>query len=171
MAHLVRSSGITSDSWQLHKTPEDLAAALSGETTAGVLTPLPLWLASRDTLAGKGAPLGVWLEATDDLKDLVPDLPRLELIAVNFARFSDGRGYSLARLLRARYGYQGELRAVGDVLLDQLFYMMRVGFDAYALRDDQDPLAAGAALRAFTASYQAGADQPLPLFRQRQAVV
>ena len=102
-------------------------------------------------------------------RELLDCFPRLELIAVNFARFSDGRGYSLARLLRGRYGYRGELRAVGDVLLDQLFYLMRVGFDAYALRDDQDPLAAGAALRTFSASYQAGADQPLPLFRQRRA--
>ena len=169
MAHLVRSPGITSDSWRLHKTPQALAAALSGESTAGVLIPLPIWLASRNTLAGQERRLGVWLEAHDDLRDLVPDLPQLELIAVNFARFSDGRGYSLARLLRGRYGYKGELRAVGDVLLDQLFYLMRVGFDAYALRDDQDPLAAGAALRAFSASYQAGADQTLPLFRQRQA--
>ena len=169
MAHLVRSSGITSDSWRLHKTPEALAAALPEEPTTGVLIPLPLWLASRDTLTRK-AGVGVWLEASDDLKDLVPDLPRLELIAVNFPRFSDGRGYSIARLLRGRHGYKGELRAVGDILLDQLFYLMRVGFDAYALRDDQDPLAAGAALRAFSASYQAGADQPLPLFRQRQAL-
>ena len=171
MAHLVRSSGIKSDSWQLHKTPEALAAALSDEVGAGVLVPLPLWLASRNALAEKDRRLGVWLEAHDDLKDLVPDLPRLELIAVNFARFSDGRGYSLGRLLRGRHGYKGELRAVGDVLLDQLFYLMRVGFDAYALRDDQDPLAAGAALRAFSASYQAGADQPLPLFRHRQVAV
>ena len=170
MTHLVRSNGITSNSWPLHKTPATLAAALSGGATEGVLIPLPLWLASRDTLAGEERHLGVWLEAHDDLKDLVPDIPRLELIAVNFARFSDGRGYSLARLLRGRYGYKRELRAVGDILLDQLFYLMRVGFDAYALRDDQDPLAAGAALRAFSVSYQAGADQPLPLFRQRQAL-
>ena len=132
---------------------------------------LPLWLASRDQFAGKALPLGIWLEAHDDLKDVVPDLPRFELVAVNFARFSDGRGYSIARLLRGRYGYKGELRAVGDVLLDQLFYLMRVGFDAYALRDDQDPLAAGAALRAFSVSYQGGADQPLPLFRQRQSAL
>jgi len=112
--------------------------------------------------------LGILLEATDDPQDLAPDLPRIELIAVQFARFTDGRGYSIARLLRGRFGYQGELRAVGDVLLDQLYYMKRVGFDAFALRDDQDPLAAAAALSAFTTGYQAGADEP-PLFRRRQA--
>jgi uncharacterized protein (DUF934 family) len=172
MAHLVRSTEIASDSWQLLDTPEALTAALALDAAdaRGALIPLPLWLASRDACRGTQLRLGVQLEATDDPEDLVPDLARLELIAVSFKRFTDGRGYSIARLLRARYGYRGELRAVGDVLIDQLFYLMRVGFDAYALREDQEPAAVAAALRAFSTSYQAGADEPLPLFRRRHAV-
>ena len=172
MAHLVRNTEITSDSWQLLETSEALSAALSLDAgkAPGALIPLPLWLASREPCRASHLRLGVQLEATDDPEDLVPDLGRLELLAVNFKRFTDGRGYSTARLLRARWGYRGELRAVGDVLIDQLFYLMRVGFDAYALRDDQDPHAVAAALRAFSTSYQAGADEPLPLFRRRHAV-
>ena len=172
MAHLVRNAEITSDSWQLLDTPEALIAALSRDATkaADVLIPMPLWLASRDACRGAQLRLGVWLEAQDDPEDLIADLARLDLIAVNFKRFTDGRGYSIARLLRARYGYRGELRAVGDILIDQIFYLMRVGFDAYALRDDQDPLAVPAALRAFSTSYQSGADEPLPLFRRRHSV-
>ena len=171
MAHLVRNAEIASDSWQLLETPEAVAAALSC-TSQGVpdaFMPLPLWLASREAVQGKPMRLGVLLEANDDPQGLAPDLSRVALIAVNFARFTDGRGYSIARLLRGRYGYQRELRAVGDVLLDQLYYMKRVGFDAFALRDDQDPLAATAALHAFTTGYQGSADEALPLFRRRQA--
>ena len=169
MAHLVRSAETKSDCWKLLDTPEALTGALSSgaDRDAGALIPLPLWLASRDAFAARQLRIGILLEADDDPRDLLPDIARLELIAVNFKRFTDGRGYSIARLLRARYGYRGELRAVGDILLDQLFYLMRVGFDAYALRDDQDPAAAQAALRAFSTSYQAGADDALPLFRRR----
>ena len=172
MAYLVRNTEIESDSWRLLESPEALSAALTLEASQapGALLPLPLWRASRDACRGTPLRFGVQLEATDDPEDLLSDLGRLELIAVNFKRFTDGRGYSIARLLRARWGYRGELRAVGDILIDQLFYLMRVGFDAYALRDDQDPLAVAAALRAFSTSYQSGADEPLPLFRRRHAV-
>ena len=172
MAHLVRNAEITSDCWQLLESAEALAAFLSEstESSLGVLVPLPVWLAARESLNDLPVRFGIRLEGHDDPQVLIADLPRIELIAVNFPRFTDGRGYSIARQLRGRYGYRGELRAVGDILLDQLFYLMRVGFDAYALRDDQDPNAAATALRAFSMPYQPGADHPLPLFRRRQAL-
>ena len=87
------------------------------------------------------------------------------LIAVNFPRFVDGRGYSIA-LLRERYGYSGELRAIGDVLPDQLQFMKRCGFDAFALRPDKDATKA-ARLNFFSQTYQAAADTDVPLFRRR----
>jgi hypothetical protein len=87
------------------------------------------------------------------------------VIGVNFPKFTDGRSYSSARLLRERYGYAGEIRAIGDVLQDQLFYMRRCGIDAYALRADKDIDKALAGLRVFSETYQAAADQPQPLFR------
>lgn len=100
-------------------------------------------------------------------RSIIDDLQHFQVIALNFPVFSDGRNYSNARLLRDRYGYQGELRSIGDVLRDQLFFMHRCGFDAYALREDHDPHAALASLQDFSEVYQAATDQPLPLFRRR----
>jgi uncharacterized protein (DUF934 family) len=81
----------------------------------------------------------VWLGPDDDVAPLLPWLATLPLIAIRFPVFTDGRGYSLARLLRGRHGYAGELRAVGDVLRDQLYFLQRCGFDSFALRADQPP--------------------------------
>jgi uncharacterized protein (DUF934 family) len=94
----------------------------------------------------------VRLEPGDD-----PGAVALEGVArveVNFPKFGDGRGYSIARLLRERYGYKGELRAVGHITRDLLYFMERVGFDAYELREGEDPVEALAGLRAFSAAYQ-----------------
>jgi uncharacterized protein (DUF934 family) len=88
---------------------------------------------------------------------------------VNFPKFNDGRGFSIGRLLRERYGFRGELRAIGDVLRDQLFFLARCGFDAFALRDDQDVDEALGAFADFSEAYQPALDQPVPLFRRRLA--
>ena len=97
---------------------------------------------------------------------LANDFDQLALIAVRFPKFTDGRGYSIARLLR-RLGWKGELRAVGDVLRDQLFYMTRCGFDAFALRDDQDPQVALTAFSDFTVPYQPAIDDGVRLGEAR----
>ena len=89
------------------------------------------------------------------------------VIAVNFPKFSDGRGYSIGRLLRERYGYQGELRAVGEVARDHLHAMAQCGFDAFQLREGEDPQEALKAFGDFSEQYQATAAQPAPLFRRR----
>jgi uncharacterized protein (DUF934 family) len=89
------------------------------------------------------------------------------LVALNFPEFKDGRPYSSARELRQRWRYQGEIRAVGDVLRDQLFFMKRCGFDAFLLREDQNLDAALSAFHDFQDAYQPGIIQPLPLFRRR----
>jgi uncharacterized protein (DUF934 family) len=112
--------------------------------------------------------LGVWLDSHEDPEALADDLDRLSLVAVNFPKFTDGRGYSIARLLRERYHYQGEIRAIGDVLQDQLFYMQRCGIDAYALRADKDIEKALAGLSVFSETYQAAVDQSEPLFLRRR---
>jgi uncharacterized protein (DUF934 family) len=123
--------------------------------------PLATWLAG-DPEAG----FGVWLAPADDPTTLAPHLSLVPLIAVDFPTFSDGRGYSLAALLR-RLGYRGELRAIGDVLVDQVYMLRRVGFSSFAMRTDQDEGAAAAALQTFSEAYQAAADQELPYFRRR----
>ena len=107
----------------------------------------------------------VRLEPTDDPAEV--SLEGVSRIEVNFPKFGDGRGYSIARLLRTRYGYRGELRAVGHITRDLLFFMESCGFDAYELREGEDPHEALAAFEDFSESYQASVARPLPLFRRR----
>ncbi len=107
------------------------------------------------------------LEPTDDPALLAGAVGLARVIAVNFPKFGDGRGYSIARLLRERYGYKGELRAVGEVARDHLQAMSRCGFDAFQLREGEDVQEALAAFDDFSDSYQATAAQPQPLFRRR----
>jgi uncharacterized protein (DUF934 family) len=107
------------------------------------------------------------LEPGDDPGTLVGSLERLRVVAVNFPKFGDGRGYSIARLLRERYGYRGELRAIGQVARDHLYFMAQCGFDAFQLREGEDPQEALAAFKDFSEAYQASAARPEPLFRRR----
>jgi len=103
----------------------------------------------------------------DEPATVAEDLKLFGLVAVAFPHFTDGRGYSIARLLRERYGWRGELRAVGDIQRDQLHYLARCGCDAFLLRDGEDVESALTAFRDFSDAYQAAVDQPLPLFRRR----
>ena len=107
------------------------------------------------------------LEPTDDPASIADRLGRVARVEVNFPMFGDGRGFSIARLLRERYGYKGELRAVGEVVRDHLFYMESCGFDAFLLRDGEDPVEALTGFEDFSESYQASVARPLPLFRRR----
>ena len=107
------------------------------------------------------------LEPGDDPARVADRLGAAARVEVNFPSFTDGRGYSIARLLRERYAYQGELRAVGDVQRDHLFYLSRCGFDAFLLRDGQDAEESLCALHDFSEAYQASVERPEPLFRRR----
>lgn len=105
---------------------------------------------------------------SDETADLIAeDCQFFARIDIDFPKFADGRGYSAARLLRERYGYQGELRSVGDVLIDQLFFMARCGFTSFALRDDQIIDDAIQAFASFSICYQNDANDQRPLFRRR----
>jgi uncharacterized protein (DUF934 family) len=108
------------------------------------------------------------LEAGDDPGALADALGRLNVIAVRFPAFGDGRGYSIGRLLRERYGYRGELRALGAVARDHLYFLAQCGFDAFELRAGEDPDEALAAFNDFSEAYQATAARPQPLFRRRR---
>jgi len=109
----------------------------------------------------------VRLEPADDPASVADRLDRVARIEVNFPKFGDGRGYSIARLLRERYGYKGELRAVGHITRDNLFFMESCGFDAFELREGEDAHQALAAFGDFSEAYQASVKRPLPLFRRR----
>jgi uncharacterized protein (DUF934 family) len=150
---------IVEDAWTLF---ED-GAAWSGEPSA--LIPLATALEQPQRLLA-AAPAGVWLSPTDEPEQVVPLFASIELIAVRFPVLGDGRGYSTAALLRNRHGWRGELRAIDDVLRDQLFFMRRVGFDSFALRADRNIEEAVASLSDFTDSYQGSVEPALPAFRR-----
>jgi uncharacterized protein (DUF934 family) len=122
---------------------------------------------ATDAVAEADAPEVLRLEPADDPAKFADRLGAVARIEVNFPSFTDGRGYSIARLLRERHGYDGELRAVGDVQRDQLYYLARCGFDAFLLRKDEDAGDALAAFDDFSEAYQASVERPQPLFRRR----
>ena len=108
------------------------------------------------------------LEPTDDPAAVAARLARVARVEVHFPKFGDGRGFSIGRLLRERYGYKGELRAVGHITRDHLFFLESCGFDAFELRAGEDAQAALGAFDDFSESYQASPRRPLPLFRRRR---
>lgn len=131
-----------------------------------VLVSLEQWLEHRALLAGRPR-LGVRL-GSDQPPELVrDDLEHFTLIALEFPRFRDGRAYSYARLLRERYGFKGELRAVGDVLRDQLNFMLRAGFNAFELADAAPLEALAVAARLQSVWYQPSGDGRLTALELR----
>ena len=137
--------------------------------TGKVIVPLSVFIARKETLSARIASgeVGVWLDTHEVLADLVsnqPDLNALPIIAVHVERFADGRIFSLGTLLRTRYGFKNELRATGDVLRDQLFFLKRSGFSSFLMRADRSANEALASLNDFTAPYQGAVDEPRPVF-------
>jgi uncharacterized protein (DUF934 family) len=146
-----------------------LIAAEPSNTLKGkdVLVPLAAWKLHQADWLEQAARVGVLFEPHEDPAEVSSQLEHFALIAVNFPVFTDGRGYSIGRLLRERYGYKGELRAIGDIMQDQMFYLSRVGFDAFLLKDGQSVEGAIGALNVFSEAYQASVERPVPLFRRR----
>ncbi len=160
MALIKNAQVVQADSWQT--IADDQAVSESGDVIVGLAR-----LGAEDgLLSSRKGKLGVRIDPEDDFTQVVAWLPKLELVAINFPKSGDGRGYSKARLLRERHGYKGELRAVGEVLGDQLFYMQRCGFDAFELVDGKDVEAALRNLKVFSVTYQAATDDPRPLYRR-----
>ena len=153
------------------RVADDAWVVLDDETPAedgaSVVVSLARFTAERDALLARPGKLGVLLAPADAAEDLGADAQRLALIMIEFPVFRDGRGFTTAQLLRQRYHYKGELRAVGDVLEDQIFFMRRVGFDAFEIVA-ADPLAAyHRASGAFSFGYQPAGDSFVPLYRLR----
>lgn len=159
---------VVDDKWITLCESETGLLPLTLERNQPVILPLPLWHKLKEQGgAFDPAITGVWIASDDEYEDIAGELLGLPLIAVDFPSFRDGRGYSVAYLLRTRYGYRGELRAIGDVLRDQLFYMRRCGFDSFEVRADKDIQDALKGLAAYTIRYQGSVDDPVPLFRKR----
>ena len=170
---IIKNGLVVDDAWKLITLAADETPETVKLPVGPLLVPASVWRARRAELISReyehGWPLGVWLTAEEGPEAIAADVDDFTVIAVEFSRFADGRGYSTARLLRTRYGYDGELRALGDVLRDQLFYLQRVGFDAFALRADKNIEDARASLADFTAAYQSAADLSSSLQRRATA--
>lgn len=166
MQKLIKDGQIVENTWTLIAKTEGDAAAV--EVPAGqVIIPVAVWHAQKDTLQNR-TDIGVWLDSDEGAELIGADANRFAVIGVNFPQFMDGRAFSTARLLRERYGFSGELRAVGNFMRDQLCYLRRCGVNAFAFADAEANLEeAVKSLSDLQEYYQAAVDQPLPLFRRR----
>jgi uncharacterized protein (DUF934 family) len=144
---------------------DDAALPASGKA----IVSLKRYRTEREALAASGLTVGVRIPNTDDVSLLAPELAGLPLVAVEIPKFSDGRAYSQARVLRERFGYQGEIRAQGDVLHDQLFHMFRCGINAFELRADQDAQDCLRAFADYDLYYQQAADGVETVWQKRRA--
>ncbi len=185
---------IVDNNWQTVQLPPSLVEArkqagkvvlfkLTGEETVSVdqinqtvipetgqiIVPLTVFIARKSELEDRInlKEIGVWLDTHEEIADLsavLVDLNTLPIIAVHVERCADGRIFSLGTLLRSRYGYKNEMRAIGDVLRDQLFFLKRSGFDSFLIRADRNAQEAMDSLNDFSAPYQGAVDEPKPLF-------
>ena len=159
--HKMLSHGAVADNnWTVLQQP--VASIPAGD----ILVPLNYWLEHRVELKQQSGQVGVWLDSDEEVESLADDLPQLPVVALNFPKFVDGRGFSSARLLRDRYDYQGEVRAIGNIIQDQLFMLQRCGFSQFSLANDIDLEAAAKSLNDFSDGYQTAADQAEPLFKR-----
>ena len=160
MQNLINQTTVLENTWQIVSDYEtDLPQG-------NILVDAQYWLENKDTLATRKG-VSLILNGDADLESLSDDLSGFEVIAVNFPAFADGRGYSLARLLKERYDFQGEIRAIGDVLLDQLYFMKRCGFDTFLLKDGLEAEKALKFFDTFSDPYQLAYDVQTPLFRRK----
>jgi uncharacterized protein (DUF934 family) len=164
---IIKNKTIVDDNWSVLRLKEGDTLESVAVPPGKIIVPLRVWQVQRDKLQDR-ADIGVWFASDERAEDLQNDVEKFSVIAVDFPKFADGRGYSIAYHLRARLGYRGELRAIGDVLRDQMFYLQRVGFDAFATRADKDIHEALKGLSDFSLSYQASSDENVPLFRRAQ---
>lgn len=161
---IILDRSVVDDLWQM------VAEGEAVPTTGKVIVPLATWLGHQAGLRERVGDVGVWLKPDDEPGQLARDISRLPLIAVQFPQFTDGRGYSIGRLLRDRFGYKGELRAIGDVLRDQIFYMASVGFNAFAVKEGKSLEDALSAFDDFSEAYQSSVARPVPYYRRRLGV-
>ena len=165
LLRVIKDKQVIEDDWTWLPAIDKDTAVPQGD----VIVPLSYWLENREALSSRDGKLAVCIKGEDSLHELVKNLKEFSLIALEFPAFKDGRCYSHASLLRDRFHYQGDLRAVGDVLRDQLFYMNRCGFSSFAVREDKDIEDALNGLKDFSISYQTAADGNLPIDKRRQA--
>jgi uncharacterized protein (DUF934 family) len=144
-------------------------------TTGKLIVPLSVFIARRSELQARisNNEIGIWVDTHEVLETLIEnqtDINALPIIAIHVERCADGRIFSLGVLLRSRYGFKNELRAIGDVLRDQLFFLKRSGFTSYLIRADRSAEQALTSLSDFTNPYQGAVDEPRPVFKRYNRV-
>ncbi|MFZ6812865.1 DUF934 domain-containing protein [Undibacterium sp. Rencai35W] len=167
MREIIKDKAIVQDDWTVLSLAEDETPDAVVVPQGKVIVPLKVWLLQRNSLVSR-TDIGVWFSSDEQAKELKDDIAHFSLLAVDFPKFADGRGYSIAYNLRTRFGFAGELRAIGDVLRDQLFYMQRVGFNSFATRPDKNIRDAIKGLTDFSEKYQTSWDEKNPLFRRAE---
>ena len=158
---LVKNGKITTDLF-VHVAD---GAELPGD--GAILIPAARFLENAEVLSKRAGKIGVIWPNNRDLHDLVPYLERFAVVALVFPSFRDGRAYSQARLLRERYGYEGELRATGQVLRDQFVFMLRAGFDAFEVKKDADAAAFAETVKRYSVFYQPTGDGRVTALNRR----
>lgn len=160
MQNLINTTSTLTNNWVIHL---DDAAALPGADN--IIVPVNFWLNNKSDLKGRN--IGLCIFGDTDLTAIADEIHNFDLIAIHFPAFTDGRGFSQARLIAERFAYQGEIRAIGDVLIDQLHFMKRCGINTFLLSDGIDPEKALSHLHTFSHPYQLATDIKTPLFLRR----
>ena len=160
---VIKDSKVVEDSWQRLQEADTEETLPDGD----VIIPFTYWQSHKVELLEREGRLGVCVNGDDETEVVAKDLQHFDLIALDFPAFKDGRGYSHARTLRDHHGYQGDIRAVGDVLRDQLFYMRRCGISSFHLREGKDIEDAMKGFSEFSVKYQSAADGAAPVYKQR----
>jgi len=163
MPNIIKDGAIVNDNYCLVTATDTLLPQ------ADILVTLAVWQIQSAAILAHPFKKGVLLQPDQHPEAIIESLNQLDVIALDFPAFADGRGYSYAVLLRQRYGFTGELRATGDVFKDNLFYLKRCGFNSFAVRADKDINTALQGLSDFSESYQASVDQNQALYRRRWA--
>ena len=161
MAQLLKDGQVIDNSW----------ITVAGDATefpeGDLLVSLDQWLQQKTQLEQHRGSLGVWIDGNEEIEAVAELLLVSPVIAIKFPKFADGRGFSVARLLRERYTYKGEIRAIGEIIRDQLYLLRRCGFNAFEFGAQVNLAEASASLLDFSDAYQVAADQPIPLFKRR----
>jgi uncharacterized protein (DUF934 family) len=158
---LIKDGQVAQDTWRTLTDDESVIG------NGPIIISFERWRDARDALKRHNGPLGIRMKSNQPPALIANDLERFDLIALEFPTLQDGRAFSYARLLRERHGFKGEIRAVGDVYKDQLYFMQRCGFSSFELPAGRDPEDAKKALKSFSVAYAPAADATVPAYKRR----
>lgn len=167
MPKLIKDGKVITNNWHLVEADTGIDEVLSLNTDK-LLLPISLWLEHKDQIKTSKAEIGLWFDSNQSPDLLEEDANNFSLIALNYPSFRDGRAYSYAAILRQQHKFNGDLCAIGELLRDQLSYMLSCGFSSFLVPDDADEALLLSGFHDFSENYQSTVIKPVPLFRRRQ---